>query len=66
MTQPLHVSKRLCRKSQEVPGEKQKALPRMLLKQRFKEQEVKSSGARALRSSSLVGNVRISLLVSKA
>lgn len=38
MTPPLDVSKRLCRKfrkSQEVPGEKQKALPRMLLKQRF-------------------------------
>lgn len=36
ITRPLRVSKRLCRKSQEVPGEKQKALPRMLLKQRFK------------------------------
>ena len=36
MTPPLHVSKRLCRQSQEVPGEKQKALSRMVLKQRFK------------------------------
>lgn len=35
MTGPLHVSERLCQKSQEVPGKKQKALPRMLLKQRF-------------------------------